>query len=62
VINSERAAIEWAPEFRGKMVRTRKQILEDMAKDWIERQKASGKRSFLGKGLGGTMEFNTSDD
>lgn len=38
VINSERAAM-LSPDFKGKMVRTNKQILEDLAKDFIARYK-----------------------
>ena len=60
VINSERAAIEWAPEFRGKMIRTRKQILEDMAQDFIAREKSGKKKGT--SSLSNTQDFDTKDE
>jgi len=42
MINGERAAM-YAPDFRGKMIRTNKTLLEDMAKDFIQRAKEKPK-------------------
>jgi len=38
LINSERAAM-YGPDFKAKMIRTQKQLLEDMSKEYIEKEK-----------------------
>jgi hypothetical protein len=49
VINSERAALI-SPDFKGKMVRTNKQLLEDITNTFIEkaREHKGVKASLLG--------------
>jgi hypothetical protein len=39
LVNSERASLLWAGDFRTKMIRTQKQILEDLAKEFIAKSK-----------------------
>jgi len=45
LINSERVSLSYAPEFKTKMIRTNKQILSDMAKEYILKSKSKSKPS-----------------
>ncbi len=46
VINSERAAM-LGPDFKGKTMRTCKQLLDDMAKEWIPRAKEKRRENLM---------------
>ncbi len=47
MINSERVSLSYAPEFKTKMLRTNKQILSDLAKEYILKSKSKSKPSII---------------
>jgi hypothetical protein len=60
VVNSERAAM-YAPDFKGKVLRTNKTLLEDMTKTFVPKAKeARGLRQQMQEALGNVVSTGDS--